>query len=170
VAPSAAADAAALPFRDGSFDRVACRHAVRLFGPPDRALAEMHRVLRRGGRVALCDVMATGETEVDDVVASLEGALAPGPVRLLTLEAWAERLVAQGFRHDAGDQPLSDLDAGRSLLEACARCGVSQIGFEELRRTLLAAPEAARRALGVLAHGTDVIYHPPLGIVGGTRV
>ena len=170
VPPRAAADAAALPFRDGSFDLVACRHAVRLFGPPERALAEMHRVLRRGGRVALCDVMATGESEVDDVIASLEGALAPGPVRLLTSAAWAERLVAVGFRHDADDQPLADLDAGRSLQDACARSGVSQSGFEQLRRTLLAAPEAARRALGVLPHGTDVIYHPPLGIVGATRV
>lgn len=170
IAPSAAADALALPFRDASFDLVACRHAVRLFGPPERALAEMRRVLRRGGRVALCDVMATGEPEVDDVVASLEGALAPGPVRLLTPEAWAERLEAVGFRHDADDQPVSELDAGRSLLEACARCGVSQSGFEGLRRTLLEAPEAARRALGILAHGTDVIYHPPFGIVGATRV
>jgi len=170
VPPRAAADAGALPFRDGSFDLVACRHAARLFGPPARAAAEMHRVLRRGGRVAICDVMATGDTGVDRVLAALEELLAPCPVTLLAPAAWGEQLERAGFRRDWDDQPLAELESGRSWLDACARCGVAQAACDEGKRLLLEAPAAAHQALGVLAHGTDVVYHPPFGIVGATRV
>ena len=163
------ADAGALPFRDASFDLVACRHAVRLFASPALAAAEMARVLRRGGRVAVCDVMATGEPDVDRVVAVLEELLAPCPVHLLTPENWGRRLEAAGLRMDWTDQPLAELAAGRSLLEACARCGVSQDACDAARRMLLGAPDHVRKALGVLAHGTDVVLHMPYGIVGATR-
>lgn len=169
VPPRAAADAAALPFRDASFELVACRHAVRLFGQPERAAREIARVLKRGGRVALCDVMATGDAEVDALIGALEQMLAPGPVQLRTPAAWAELLAEAGLRRDWDDQPLAELDAGRSWLDACARCGVSQDVCDEGRRLLLGASEATRKTLGVLAHGTDVIVHLPIGIVGATR-
>ena len=163
-----AADACALPFRNASFDLVACRHAARLFGSPELAACEIARVLRRGGRVAVCDVMATGEPEVDRVVLALEQMLAPCPVKLLTPAEWSQRLEAAGFRRDWDDQPLAELEAGRSLLDACARCGVSQQACDEARRMLLGAPEPVRKALGVLAHGNDVVVHMPYGIVGAT--
>jgi len=170
VPPRAAADASALPFRDATFELVACRHAARLFRSPDGFAREVARVLRQGGRVAVCDVMATGEPETDELVLALEQVLSPVPVRLMTPAQWGERLEAAGLRRDWDDQPLAELDGGRSLAEACARCGVSQDVFEQARARLVAAPENVRKALGVLPHGTDVIYHPPLGIVGATRV
>ena len=170
VPPRAGGDACALPFRDGSFDLVACRHAARLFDSPSRAAAEMHRVLRHGGRVAICDVMATGDADVDRVVLALETLLAPCPVTLLAPAAWGEQLARAGFRRDWDDQPLAELDAGRSWIDACARCGVAQSACDDGKRLLLDAPSSTRQALGVLAHGTDVVYHPPIGIVGATRV
>ncbi len=170
VPPRAAADACALPFREGAFELIACRHAARLFREPARAAAEMRRVLRRGGRVAVCDVMATGEPGVDRVVHAMEEMLAPCPVTLLTPTGWGDVLTAAGLRYDWHDQPLAELDAGRSLLDACARCGVSQDACDAARRLLLDAPESVRKALGVLAHGTDVIVHMPIGVVGATRV
>lgn len=169
VPPRVSAEAGALPFRDRTFELVACRHAARLFGSPDAACTEIARVLKRGGRVALCDVMATGDAAVDALLQSLEDLLAPAPVVLLTPAAWAAKLTAAGLRHDWDDQPLAELDAGRSWLEACARCGVSQDACDAGARQLLAAAEPVRRALGVLAHGRDVVVHLPLGIVGATR-
>lgn len=48
-------DAEQLPFPDTSFDTVVCTLAVCAVPDRDRALAEMHRVLRPGGRLLLLD-------------------------------------------------------------------------------------------------------------------
>lgn len=170
VPPRVAAEAGALPFRDASFDLVACRHAARWFDSPERAAAEMSRVLRRGGRVAVCDLMATGDAAVDGLLRALEELLSPAPATLLTPAQWAERLEAAGLRRDWDDQPLAELDEGRSLLEAASRCGAAQAACDEARRLLLAAPEAVRRTLGVIAHGDDVVLHLPIGIASATKV
>ena len=47
------ADVHHLPFADGSFDRITSRLGVMFFADLPRALREMHRVLKPGGRVAL---------------------------------------------------------------------------------------------------------------------
>jgi demethylmenaquinone methyltransferase/2-methoxy-6-polyprenyl-1,4-benzoquinol methylase len=52
------ADAAFLPFARGSFDGVLCGYALRNFTDLDGVIAEMARVLRPGGRLAVIDVAA----------------------------------------------------------------------------------------------------------------
>ena len=42
-----------LPFGDGEFDLVTCSQGLQFFPDHARGLAEMHRVLRPGGRVAI---------------------------------------------------------------------------------------------------------------------
>src|SRR5205823_2431547 len=44
-----------LPFPAGSFDRVVCANSFHHFDEPERALAEMRRVLRPGGSLTLTD-------------------------------------------------------------------------------------------------------------------
>jgi SAM-dependent methyltransferase len=44
-------DAMALPFDDASFDLVVCRHLIQAVPDAARVLAEIHRVLRPGGRI-----------------------------------------------------------------------------------------------------------------------
>lgn len=46
---SAAANAEALPFRDGQFDLVICTQVLEYVPEPARAVAEIRRVLRKGG-------------------------------------------------------------------------------------------------------------------------
>lgn len=46
-------DASALPFDDDAFDLVTCQSAIFFFPDPVQALAEMARVTRPGGRVAV---------------------------------------------------------------------------------------------------------------------
>jgi len=53
------ADAKALPWPDGSFDVVVCRLAFHHFESPTRVLAEMVRVCRDGGKVAVEDMLAS---------------------------------------------------------------------------------------------------------------
>lgn len=47
------ADVHRLPFRDAAFDRVTCRLGVMFFAQVERALAEIRRVLKPGGRASL---------------------------------------------------------------------------------------------------------------------
>jgi demethylmenaquinone methyltransferase/2-methoxy-6-polyprenyl-1,4-benzoquinol methylase len=49
------ADAMALPFADGEFDAVTISFGLRNVEDPKRALAEMYRVLKPGGRLVICE-------------------------------------------------------------------------------------------------------------------
>ena len=61
-------DVAAIPFRDASFDIVACGFSLHHLANPAAAVAEFARVLRRGGRAALMDIIVSepGRPEVND--------------------------------------------------------------------------------------------------------
>ncbi len=48
-------DAEKLPFADGEFDAVTISFGLRNVQHPEVALAEMHRVLKPGGRVVICE-------------------------------------------------------------------------------------------------------------------
>ncbi len=52
-------DAEKLPFEDGSFDVVVCRFAYHHFEDPPLVLAEMTRVCRAGGSVAVEDIIVS---------------------------------------------------------------------------------------------------------------
>ena len=54
-------DVCRLPFADDSFDIVSCRLAFHHFEHPAKAFAEMLRVCRSGGRVVLCDGVASSD-------------------------------------------------------------------------------------------------------------
>jgi ubiquinone/menaquinone biosynthesis C-methylase UbiE len=49
-----AADGQALPFKDRSFDAVVCQLGLQFFPNPVRGVEEFRRVLREGGRAAIC--------------------------------------------------------------------------------------------------------------------
>lgn len=48
-----------LPYEDGEFDVVVSRHAFHHFPDPRAVLGEMKRVCRPGGRVVVCDLLAS---------------------------------------------------------------------------------------------------------------
>ena len=49
-------DASAMPFGDESFDLIVCRAAFKNFSEPVKAIAEMRRVLKPGGRAMIIDL------------------------------------------------------------------------------------------------------------------
>ena len=67
-----APDEVELPFADGSFAKVVCRHGLQLLPDRGRVLREMHRVLSRGGEV---DVEVPGPIQRNPPFADLADAL-----------------------------------------------------------------------------------------------
>ena len=71
-------DAETLPFGDQTFDRVVCGFGVHHFPDPIRALAEAHRVLRPGGRLAFSVWAAEGHAPTRLLVDSIRAHGTPG--------------------------------------------------------------------------------------------
>src|SRR5205085_6929908 len=75
-------NAESLPFVDRSFDLVFCRSSLHHFTDTGRAVSEMVRVCRRGGRVVLLDLIAP-DAAARDRLDHLHRLLDPSHVRLL---------------------------------------------------------------------------------------
>jgi ubiquinone/menaquinone biosynthesis C-methylase UbiE len=89
------ADAEALPFVDDSFAVVFCRSSLHHFADPTRAVAEMQRVSRTGGRVVLVDLVAP-TPEVRERFDHVHRLIDPSHVRTF-LEAELAELLPGGF-------------------------------------------------------------------------
>jgi ubiquinone/menaquinone biosynthesis C-methylase UbiE len=71
-------DSERLPFADGAFDFVTCANSFHHYPHQEQAVAEMHRVLRPGGRLMIIDGYRDapwGWLIYDVCVASVEGAV-----------------------------------------------------------------------------------------------
>jgi ubiquinone/menaquinone biosynthesis C-methylase UbiE len=71
-------DSAHLPFADDTFDVITCAHSFHHYPRQEQAVAEMHRVLRPGGRLLIVDGDRDrwwGHFLFDVVVVLLEGAV-----------------------------------------------------------------------------------------------
>ena len=100
-------DAEQLAFPDGGFDAVTCRFGLMFCPTPARAAAEIHRVLRPGGRVALCVWDEPARNPFFTAIAKLAGQFvpmpppdptAPGVFRLAPPGALAEVLTGAGLK------------------------------------------------------------------------
>ena len=111
-----AGDAESMPFADGEFDAVLCECSLCTFPNKRRAMDEMRRVLRPGGRLALADVVVDRPrlpAELDGAFAVIacvgealsrrgyEALLADAGFRLIATESRAEDAAALAERvHD----------------------------------------------------------------------
>ena len=105
VLPTALCDAEALPFADGGFDLVSVAFGLRNMTHKERALAEMRRVLRPGGRLLVL--------EFSKVAAPLAKAydwysfnILPRLGQLVTGDADSYRYLAESIRVHPDQQAL----------------------------------------------------------------
>ncbi|MGE4425597.1 MAG: class I SAM-dependent methyltransferase [Solirubrobacteraceae bacterium] len=89
------ADAHRLPFADGSFDAVACYGALYLVERPDEVIAQMARVLRPGGRLAILTTCHRGPAAVRGLVGA---ATAAGGLRMFGRDAVIRSFAAAGLQ------------------------------------------------------------------------
>lgn len=91
------ADVRALPYPDHSFSLVVSRFAFHHFEQPDAVLAEMKRVCERGGRVVVCDLLASDDPDKADAFHAMEMMRDPSHAKALRLDELAALFAAQGL-------------------------------------------------------------------------
>jgi ubiquinone/menaquinone biosynthesis C-methylase UbiE len=77
-------DAHDLPFETGRFDGVVCRLALHHFSTPARAVAEMARVLKPGGSLAIADIVTADNAADADLQNAIEILRDPSHVAMLS--------------------------------------------------------------------------------------
>jgi SAM-dependent methyltransferase len=161
AAPAIQASADALPFADGEFDAVLCECSLSTFPDKERAVAEMRRVLRPGGRAAISDVVADPARLPEPLggtiatLACVGGALPLAAYERLLAERRLRKFAVESLDDQAAQlaQRLEDrLRAGR-LLERCRASEWCPFGFDEA----IGAVRLARRAIDDGALGYAIL-------------
>jgi SAM-dependent methyltransferase len=126
------ADAHKLPFEPESFDAVLCECALSTFADASRALSEMHRVLRPGGRLGLSDMIVEGAIpEALGPIAHVGACLA----RARSDAGWRALLEGAHFSVERA------WDESRALAELVAGAKRRLVGFALARASGVIPPE-----------------------------
>jgi ubiquinone/menaquinone biosynthesis C-methylase UbiE len=102
--------AESLSFGDAAFDCVLTRFSAHHWSDLPRALGEIKRVLKPGGRFVMIDVMAPALPLLDTHLQTIELLRDVSHVRNYSFVEWSRQLGAAGFAIDASDQWKLPLD------------------------------------------------------------
>jgi SAM-dependent methyltransferase len=153
-------DAEALPYGEGEFDAVLCECSVCTFPDKARAIAEMCRVLRPGGRVAISDVVVDPERLPAELIGPLATIGCVGSA--LPVAGYQELLVAAGLRPIAVESHGEDAAAFAGRVEDRLR-GARLLGLDRAAgspieiRTAIELVAIARRAISEGALGYAIL-------------
>jgi ubiquinone/menaquinone biosynthesis C-methylase UbiE len=105
-------NAASMPFDPDSFDLIVCRAAFKNFSEPVRALNEIYRVLKPGGKAFILDLRP--DASPDDIAAAVEG------MKLGRLNALITRLALHWLRKRAHSKDSFRQMAAETPFKTCA--------------------------------------------------
>ncbi|MFG2246009.1 class I SAM-dependent methyltransferase [Spirillospora sp. NPDC048823] len=111
-----------VPFADGEFDAVAGNFVINHVGSPGRALAELRRVLRPGGRLALSCWVMPGSGALGIVREAIEEAGVPWP-------------------DDIPEPPFMEYGEAVAFRRLVAEAGFTDVAVEEVTWEHVADPE-----------------------------
>jgi arsenite methyltransferase len=145
-------DAEALPLPDSSFDVVLCECSLCTFPDKPRAVAEMVRVLRPGGRIAIADVAADAQTLPEELRTAAARVACVADAR--TEDEYIALLEATGSEVLARERRDADLVAMIDRIEARLRVARMLVAPGEQRGRVREAIELARLARAAAERST----------------
>jgi SAM-dependent methyltransferase len=156
-------DVASLPFESASFAAVTTRYSLHHFGDPDMVLAEMVRVAKTGGRVAIADmVLPRSKAAVYDRMERLRD---PSHVRTLSREELGSLAVAAGIRELRWADYLFEIDLARLMRASFPRFGDA----ERVQAMFEADLGVDAMGLSLSRNGGEIRLAYPVSIVAGTK-
>ncbi len=91
-------DAQSLPFADASLDIAVTSYSFHHFPDPARIIAEMARVVRRGGRVGILDIFLPADPAISELNNRMEKLRDASHTRTLAREEFESLFAAHGLR------------------------------------------------------------------------
>jgi demethylmenaquinone methyltransferase/2-methoxy-6-polyprenyl-1,4-benzoquinol methylase len=132
-----AGDALALPFGDAEFDAVTISFGLRNVANPDRALAELLRVTRPGGRLVICEFGHLRSRAADRLYGRALSAAAP---------ALARRISANPAAYEYLAESIANWPAPPDLARRISAAGWSAVDWRDLTLGVVAVHTATRPA------------------------
>ncbi len=131
------ADAEDLPFPAGSFTLLTCRIAPHHFPDVPRALREFHRVLRRGGRMAIIDTLLPSDPEIAEFYQSMEQMRDPTHIRAFNEDEWTQMINdSELILHETLVIPKT-----HDFQEWAKRAGMNREEIQNLNKFFMDAPQ-----------------------------
>jgi len=130
-----AGDALRLPFRDGSFDAVTISFGLRNVADPGRALAEMRRVTRPGGRLVVCEFSTITIAPLDALYRRYLAHALPAIARRAARSPEAYSYLAES---------ITDWPAQRELAGMIEKAGWTAVRWRDLSLGVVAVHVARR--------------------------
>ena len=160
----AVGEAVPLPYGDNTFSLVITRYSFHHLMSPEKALAEMIRVCKPGGRVLVADVAV--EPEKSAAYDRLEILRDPSHTHALTKDEFAGLFRKSGLgecRRSAYDVEIE--------LEAQLKASFPNPGDEPVIRKMV-TDDVAKDHLGIKARKVDgqIIYSVPIAVFVGRKI
>ncbi len=157
--------AEALPFADGEFDRVTVRLASHHFGDICRAVEEMSRVLKPGGRAVVIDSTVPEDDTLDREFNRIEKLRDPSHVRNYRPSEWRAMLQDAGPTVTHGELSMYSEGDRMSFDTWTARMRTPPAAVVELEGIFHGASPALREALDIAIVNGKIAFRVPLVIL-----
>ena len=161
--------AESIPLRGHQFDLVVSRLAPHHFNDTDRAVAEMARLTKIGGRVAIIDLEGHENADIDEFNHELEILHDPTHVRSYTAARWRSVFESSGLKVEALKDGLSERPQGTTVRRWCEIGSSGSEAEAEIRARLQKAPGSFLEALNIRRKGGDFLLPIQTLLIVGIR-
>jgi ubiquinone/menaquinone biosynthesis C-methylase UbiE len=152
--------AESIPLPSATFDLAVCRLAAHHFSDISKAIAEMTRLAKPGGHVAIIDLEGDENPDLDALNHEIEVLHDPTHVRSYTAQHWQELFTANGLKVDACENRYWEIPGGLTINRWCELGNSGAEALQTIRERLASAPPELLSELEVTQDSEGVFRIP----------